>query len=127
MTYKKQMVALAGAAGLLLGASTALAQAATVACSDTSVLPNPIFMAGSSAFEPILSPPDAGVDAPAPDAPIATSDAASGEAGTVIDICTNLTAAQCHLAIINAPVDSTVSAIDPGADPPVLYPACSAQ
>jgi ABC-type phosphate transport system substrate-binding protein len=55
MTYKKQMVALAVAAGLLLGASTALAQATTVACNDTSVLPNPVFMAGSSAFEPILS------------------------------------------------------------------------
>ena len=55
MTYKKQIVALAGAAGLLLGASAALAQATTVACNDTSVLPNPIFMAGSSAFEPILS------------------------------------------------------------------------
>src|ERR1700690_918140 len=55
MTYKRQMVALAGAVGVLLGASTALAQATTVACSDTSVLPNPVFMAGSSAFEPILS------------------------------------------------------------------------
>ena len=56
MTFSKQIVALASAAGLLLGASAALAQGTTtVACSDTSVLPNPIFMAGSSAFEPILS------------------------------------------------------------------------
>ena len=76
---------------------------------------------------PISNSPDGGIDAPAADAPVVISDANSGEAGTVIDICTNLTAAQCHLAIINAPVDSTVSALDPGADPPVLYPACSAQ
>jgi hypothetical protein len=55
MTYRKQIVALTGAAGMVLSASTALAQATTVACNDTSVLPNPIFMAGSSAFEPILS------------------------------------------------------------------------
>jgi hypothetical protein len=55
MTYRKQIVALTGAAGLVLGASTVLAQTSTVACNDTSVLPNPIFMAGSSAFEPILS------------------------------------------------------------------------
>lgn len=74
---------------------------------------------------PIYGSPDAGIDAPTPDASIPTSDAASGETGT--DICTGLTAAQCHLAIINAPVDSTVSALDPGADPPVLYPTCSAQ
>ena len=56
MTYRKKIVAFAGAAGMLFGASTALAQGTiTVACSDTSVLPNPVFMAGSSAFEPILS------------------------------------------------------------------------
>ena len=77
--------------------------------------------------------PDAGIDAPVSDvamvdAPMPTSDAASGEAGTAIDICTNLTAAQCHAAIINAPVvDTTVSALDPGANPPILYPTCSAQ
>ena len=56
MTYKRSIVALTGAAGMLLGASAALAQGTTtVACNDTSVLPNPVFMAGSSAFEPILS------------------------------------------------------------------------
>ena len=56
MTYRKQIVALTGAAGVLFGASTALAQGTTtVACNDTTVLPNPVFMAGSSAFEPILS------------------------------------------------------------------------
>lgn len=35
--------------------SAALAQSATVACDDTSVLPNPVYLAGSSAFEPILA------------------------------------------------------------------------
>jgi len=56
MIYRKKIVAFAGAAGVLFGASTALSQGTTtVACNDTSVLPNPVFMAGSSAFEPILS------------------------------------------------------------------------
>jgi hypothetical protein len=55
MTHRKPIIALAGAAGMLLGASVAIAQSTTVACNDTSVLPNPIFMGGSSAFEPILS------------------------------------------------------------------------
>lgn len=54
MNLRKMIVALTGAAGMLLGASSALAQATTVACSDTSVLPNPVFMGGSSAIEPIL-------------------------------------------------------------------------
>ena len=54
MTHRKLIVASAGAVGMLLGASAGPARAATVACSDTSVLPNPIFMGGSSAFEPIL-------------------------------------------------------------------------
>jgi len=78
---------------------------------------------------PISSSPDAGIDAPAADAPVATSDAAAGETGTVPDICAGLTAAQCHLAIINAvePAASPVTPLDPGADPPVLYPTCSAQ
>ena len=56
MTHRKSIVALTGVAAMLLGASSALAQGTTtVACADTSVLPNPVFMAGSSAFEPILS------------------------------------------------------------------------
>ena len=54
MTIRRAIVALAGTAGMLLGASTASGQTTTVACSDTSVLPNPVFMGGSSAFEPIL-------------------------------------------------------------------------
>jgi hypothetical protein len=38
----------------LLGAAPAVAQTTTVACSDTSVLPNPVYLAGSSAIEPML-------------------------------------------------------------------------
>jgi hypothetical protein len=68
-------------------------------------------------------PPDAGIDGPAP----GTADALGGEVGIPIDICTDLTPQQCHLAIINAIPDSTVSALDPGANPPVPYPTCSAQ
>jgi len=52
MTHSRSIVALAGGAGMLLVASTAAAQ---VACNDTSVLATPVFMGGSSAFEPILS------------------------------------------------------------------------
>ena len=62
---------------------------------------------------------DAALDAPAIDAPVIDAPA------IVTDICTGLTAAQCHLAIINAPVDPTVSALDPGANPPVYYPTCT--
>jgi len=55
MTQKRIIVALAGAAWSFLLASTGAAQTTTVACNDTSALPNPVFMGGSSAFEPILS------------------------------------------------------------------------
>jgi len=73
---------------------------------------------------------DAGMDAPPSevgrvDAPAPIGDVAPGDGG--VDICTGLTPEQCHLAIINAAVDPTVSALDPGANPPVLYPACAAQ
>lgn len=82
---------------------------------------------------------DAGVDAPipSPDVPSdvpadadASSDGSSdGEANSLppTDICTGLTADKCHLAIIGATADPIVSALDPGANPPVLYPTCSAQ
>jgi hypothetical protein len=43
------------------------------------------------------------------------------------NICAGLAPEQCHLAIINAPVGPTVSALDPGANPTVLYPTCAAQ
>ena len=55
MRHNRSIIALAGTAGMLLGASTASAQSTTIACNDTSVLANPVFMGGSSAFEPILS------------------------------------------------------------------------
>lgn len=44
----------AGVGGLLFALSPALAQTTTIACGNTDVLPNPIYLAGSSAFEPIL-------------------------------------------------------------------------
>jgi hypothetical protein len=44
-----------GLAVALLNAQPLLAQTTTVACSDTTVLPNPVYLAGSSAFEPTLS------------------------------------------------------------------------
>jgi hypothetical protein len=44
----------AGVGGLFFALSPVWAQTTTVACGDTSQLPNPIYLAGSSAFEPIL-------------------------------------------------------------------------
>jgi hypothetical protein len=72
---------------------------------------------------PSVSPPDSAPDiATGTDVlPVAPNDGGSG------DICTGLTPQQCHLAIINATLDLTVSALDPGANPPVPYPTCSAQ
>jgi hypothetical protein len=62
------------------------------------------------------------------DTPV-TVDLAGGEAGqarTLVN-CTGLTADQCHHLIINpsVPVDG-VLAQDPGADPVVPYPSCTA-
>lgn len=59
MTYPRTLALRAGiacsiGATILLGGQ-ALAQTTTVACSDTSVLPNPVYLAGSSAFEPTLA------------------------------------------------------------------------
>ena len=79
---------------------------------------------------------DAGdVDGPSVSPPDSAPDIATGtdvltvppNDGGVVDICTGLTPQQCHLAIINATPDLTVSALDPGANPPVPYPTCSAQ
>jgi len=68
----------------------------------------------------------AAVDGPgAEHAPII--DTAVGELGVVPDICAGLTAAQCHDSIINAAADPSVTALTPGANPPVPYPTCSAQ
>jgi ABC-type phosphate transport system substrate-binding protein len=44
-----------GLAVALLYAQPLLAQTTTVACSDTTILPNPVYIAGSSAFEPMLA------------------------------------------------------------------------
>jgi hypothetical protein len=76
---------------------------------------------------------DAGIDGPAmdtagADAQIAVSDATAGETGPGTDICTGLTPQQCHLAIINATADPTVTPLDPiYPAPPVAYPLCAAQ
>jgi len=84
----------------------------------------------ADAGTPDAPAPDTGKDAPPSevgrvDAPAPIGDVAPGDGG--VDICTGLTPEQCHLAIINAAVDPTVSALDPGANPPVLYPGCAAQ
>ncbi len=55
MTDRRRLVTLAGLAVALLSAVPAMAQTTAVACSDTSVLPNPVYLAGSSAFEPTLA------------------------------------------------------------------------
>jgi hypothetical protein len=54
MMKSKLPIALAATAGALALAPTVQAQTTSVACADTSTLPNPIYLAGSSAFEPIL-------------------------------------------------------------------------
>jgi hypothetical protein len=80
-----------------------------------------------------IGPIDVGMDGPAldtasADAQVTISDAAAGETGPGPDICTGLTPQQCHLAIINAPVDPTVTPLDPiYPAPPVAYPLCAAQ
>lgn len=91
------------------------------------------------------APPDVPIAVDAPDAldvpigidaPIAldgpgvdrgpTIDTAGGEVAAVVDPCAGLTAAQCHDSIINGATDPSVSALDPGANPAVPYPNCSA-
>lgn len=56
-----------------------------------------------------------------------TIDTAGGEVPVVVDPCAGLTAAQCHDSIINHVTNPSVSALDPGANPAVPYPTCSAQ
>lgn len=55
MTRRKLIVALTGAGMALLRVTPGMAQTTSINCSDTGTLPNPVFMAGSSAFEPILA------------------------------------------------------------------------
>lgn len=66
------------------------------------------------------------VDGPAVDRG-PTIDTAGGEVAVVVDPCAGLTAAQCNDHFINGPTDPAVSALDPGANPTVPYPTCSAQ
>lgn len=58
MIHKRAILVTAGIAGLLWAPTQAAAQnvcpATQIACSDTTKLPSPIYMAGSTAFEPIL-------------------------------------------------------------------------
>lgn len=65
------------------------------------------------------------IDGPAVDAG-PRIDTAAVEVAVVVDPCAGLTAAQCHDMYINAPVDPSVTALDPGANPAVPYPTCSA-
>lgn len=61
-----------------------------------------------------------------PDAP-PTVDAGLPFDGGGNNLCIGLSPADCHLAIINAVTDPSVSALDPGPNPPVPYPNCAAQ
>jgi hypothetical protein len=87
---------------------------------------------------------DAGISDTAPEAslpidvPIAVDGTKPLDTGAAIDassvsvdggsnLCTGLTPAECHLAVINAATDPSVSALDPGSNPAVPYPTCSAQ
>lgn len=54
MIFRKQAATLAGLAVALTGATRTNAEPA-VACNDTTILPNPVYLAGSSAFEPMLA------------------------------------------------------------------------
>ena len=55
MTHRQKTATFTGLAVALLGAVPASAQTTTVACDDASVLPNPVFLAGSSAIEAMLA------------------------------------------------------------------------
>jgi len=55
MIHRKPYAIAVGLAVALLSATPVLAQTTAAACSDTSILPNPVYLAGSSAFEPTLA------------------------------------------------------------------------
>jgi hypothetical protein len=55
MIHRKKAASFAGLAVALLAAAPASAQTTTVACDDATVLPNPVFLAGSSAIEAMLA------------------------------------------------------------------------
>jgi hypothetical protein len=84
--------------------------------------------------------PDSALDVPLPtDAVVKPIDSSGGQDAGVVpidtppavdagpNICSGLTPAACHPAIINAVTDPSVSALDPGPNPPVPYPTCAAQ
>jgi hypothetical protein len=51
MTIKRGLLGLVGAAGMVSG----VAQAQTPDCNDPTLFPNPVYLTGSSAFEPMLA------------------------------------------------------------------------
>jgi ABC-type phosphate transport system substrate-binding protein len=55
MKLTKTACALASAVGVIGAGAQVRAQGATPPCSDTTAFPNPVYMAGSSAFEPTLA------------------------------------------------------------------------
>ena len=107
-----------GGAGGAIGTDAAVSTGGAVADAGSPDAPIGLFDAGMDS--PVM-------DTASTDASLVISDAAAGETGPGTDICTGLTPQQCHLAIINATPALTVSALDPGANPPVPYPTCSAQ
>jgi len=52
MTIKRGLLSLVGAAGMVSGVAHAQT---TPNCNDTTLLPNPVYLTGSSAFEPMLA------------------------------------------------------------------------
>ncbi|HEX7505863.1 MAG TPA: hypothetical protein VF550_03765, partial [Polyangia bacterium] len=85
--------------------------------------------------------PDSAMDIPLPtDAVVKPVDSSGGHDAGVLpidaiapavdagpNICSGLTPAACHAAIINPVTDPSVSALDPGPNPAVPYPTCAAQ
>ena len=105
-----------GGAGGAIGTDAAVSTGGAVADAGSPDAPIGLFDAGMDS--PVM-------DTASTDASLVISDAAAGETGPGTDICTGLTPQQCHLVIINAA--TTSQALDPGANPPVPYPTCSAQ
>jgi len=94
MTRRKLVSALTGAGIALLWVTPGMAQTTSINCGDTGTLPNPVFMAGSSAFEPILA-----------------------------SLSVQIKKSQ-NISIIYAPISSCsgVAAVSPPADTPALQP-----
>jgi len=86
--------------------------------------------AAGQADTSLVSPPvDAGVDLPVPPGPeVGTETPVSLvlDGGTSGSVCTGLSVDECHLAIINAPTEATVSAQDVTGPVPPAYLTCIA-